>query len=173
MTVQSIAQLFEFPAIQNYVNANAYVWPVSEMTHYVGMSFIMGFIGMLDLRILGFFKGLPIGSLRPYVPLAVIGLCANLFTGLVFMTGTPQHPIFYIDNLSFQMKMAALGLAGVNLVVFRLTGLERTVYATPANADAPAGAKVIAVISLLCWVIVIFGGRLLMYNDTLLYSLGL
>jgi len=173
MTLQGIARVFEIPFMQDYVNGHAYVWPVSEMTHYLGMSFIMGFIGTLDLRILGFFKGLPIGSLRPFVPLAVIGFCANVFTGLVFMTGTPQHPIFYIDNLSFQLKMAALLLAAINLVIFRVTGLEHAVYATPANADAPTGAKVVAVVSLVCWCIVILGGRLLMYNDTLLYSLGL
>ena len=137
------------------------------------MSLIMGLIGVLDLRILGLFKGLPIGALRPFVPLAVIGFIANLITGLVFVTGTPSDPVFYIDNLSFQLKMATLVIAGLNLAIFRITGLEEAVYATPANANAPAAAKPIAVVSIICWMFVIFFGRLLMYNDTLLLFLGL
>jgi uncharacterized membrane protein len=170
---QSIIQLLTIPAMKDYVNNRAWVWPVCEMTHYVGMSLIMGLIGVLDLRILGLFKSLPIGALRPFVPLAVFGFIANLITGLVFLTGTPSDPVFYIDNLSFQLKMATLLIAGLNLAIFRLTGLEEAVYATPANFSAPAAAKPIAVISLVCWVFVIFFGRLLMYNDTLLVFLGL
>jgi uncharacterized membrane protein len=170
---QSIIQLLTIPAMKDFVNGSAWVWPVSEMIHYVGMSLIMGLIGILDLRILGLFKGLPIGALRPFVPLAVIGFIANLITGLVFVTGTPSDPAFYIDNLSFQLKMATMLIAGVNLAIFRITGLEHTVYSTPANASGPAAAKPIAAVSLICWLFVIFFGRLLMYNDTLLAFLGL
>ncbi len=170
---ESVIQLLTIPAMKDFVNGTAWVWPVSEMIHYVGMSLIMGLIGVLDLRILGLFKGLPIGALRPFVPLAVIGFVANFITGMVFVSGTPSDPVFYIDNLSFQLKMATLLLAGVNLVIFRITGLEEAVYATPANASAPSAARPIAVVSLICWLFVIFFGRLLMYNDTLLVFLGL
>ena len=170
---QTIINALTYPAMKDYVNGQAWVWPVCEMTHYVGMSLIMGLIGILDLRILGLFKGLPIAALRPFVPLAVIGFIANIITGLVFMTGTPSDPVFYVDNLSFQLKMATLLIAALNLAIFRLTGLEHAVYATPAGASAPAAAKPIAVISLICWMFVIFFGRLLMYNDTLLVFLGL
>jgi hypothetical protein len=172
-TVENVSQLLTYPAMKDFVNSHAWVWPVAEMTHYVGMSAILGFIGVLDLRILGLFKSLPIGVLRPFVTLALIGLVANLLTGLIFITGTPSDPVFYVENLSFQLKMATLLLAGVNLAVFQLSGLEDTVYATPANASAPAVAKLIAVTSLVCWLLVILFGRLLMYNDTLLEFLGL
>jgi hypothetical protein len=43
----------------------------------------------------------------------------------------------------------------------------------PAGGDAPLSAKVIAGASLVLWFGVIFFGRLIMYNDTLLYALGL
>jgi hypothetical protein len=69
--------------------------------------------------------------------------------------------------------MATLLLALINLVVFRITGLEEKVYAVPAQGDAPAAAKVIAVVSIVCWILVIFFGRLLMYNDSLLLLLGI
>jgi uncharacterized membrane protein len=172
-TTASVAQLLTVPVMKSFVNGHAWVWPVSEMVHYVGMSLIMGLIGVLDLRILGLFRQLPIGALRPFVGLALLGFIANVLSGLVFLTGSPQGPEFYVDNLSFQLKMAVLLLAGLNLVIFQVTGLEKAVYATPSNGTAPSAARVVAVVSLASWVLVIFFGRLLMYNDTLLLFLGL
>ena len=159
--------------MQAFVNGHSWVWPVCEMTHYVGMSLIVGIIGALDLRILGLFKGMPIGALRPLVPWAVVALIGNLLTGIVFVTGTSSGAVFYIDNLSFQLKGLFLLLVVVNLMIFQFSGLERAVYATPAGGNAPPAAKAIAAFSMLSWVLIIIFGRLLMYNDTLLLLLGL
>jgi hypothetical protein len=171
--LERLAETLTIPAVQAFVNDRAWVWPVFEMIHYTGMSLVVGLIGALDLRILGLFKSIPIGALRPLVPLAVIGFVANLVTGFFFVCGTGSGAGFYVLNLSFQLKVLALLVAAINLVIFRLTGLEEAVYGTPANADAPKGAKTIAVVSIVTWVLVIIFGRLLMYNDTLLIFLGM
>jgi uncharacterized membrane protein len=170
---EAIAQFLTVPGMQAFVNAHSWVWPVCEMIHYVGMSLIIGVIGILDLRILGLFKSIPLAGLRPFVPWAVVGFIGNMLTGIVFVTGTNTGAAFYIDNLSFHLKMLFLVLAILNLAIFRLGGLEKKVYETPAGADAPAAAKIVSLFSLVAWVLVIAGGRLLMYNDTLLLFLGL
>ena len=171
--VEAIAHFLTVPGMQAWVNGHDWVWPVCEMTHYVGMSLIIGIIGTLDLRILGLFKSIPIAALRPLVPWAVVGFVGNLLTGLIFVTGTNSGASFYIDNLSFQLKMLLVLLTFANLFIFRLSGLERAVYATPAGASAPAAGKAVAAFSLFAWVLIIFFGRLLMYNDTLLLFLGM
>jgi hypothetical protein len=173
--MEPITQLLTFKAMQHFVDGHSWVWPVCEMTHYVGMSIIVGFIGLTDLRILGLCKRLPIGALKPYVPVVfVVFLLANVLTGLVFVTGNVVGgPATYTENLSFQLKMAVLVIIFINLMVFRFTGLEAAVYGTPANGDAPAAAKVIALVSIVSWLLVIFFGRMLMYNDTLLMFLGI
>ena len=163
----------QLAVLETWVNANDWVWPACEMMHYVGMSLIIGVIGVLDLRILGLFRGIPIGSLRPLVPLAIAGFIGNLVTGIIFVTGTNQGPGFYLDNLSFRLKLLVLVLAFLNLVIFRVTGLEGRVYATAAGGTAPSAAKAVAAFSLISWVLVIFFGRMLMYNDTLLIFLGM
>jgi hypothetical protein len=171
--VETISRFLTVAAMQTFVNANDWVWPVCEMTHYVGMSLIVGIIGTLDLRILGLFKSIPIAALRPLVPWAVVAFIGNLLTGLIFVTGTSSGASFYIDNLSFQLKMMVVLLTFANLFIFRLSGLERAVYATPAGASAPAAAKAVAAFSIVAWVLIIFFGRMLMYNDTLLLFLGM
>jgi hypothetical protein len=143
------------------------------MIHYIGLSLILGIVGGLDLRILGLFRGMPIGALRPLIPLAIVAFIANLLGGIVFVTGMPLGAGFYVTNLSFQLKLVALIIIFVNLMAFRWTGLEERVYAVPAGGDAPGSAKAVAAVSLACWILVIVFGRLLMYNDTLLLFLGL
>jgi hypothetical protein len=79
----------------------------------------------------------------------------------------------YLGNLSFLLKMLLILLAGINLLAFHLAGIARAADAVPAGGEAPTGAKVVAAVSLLSWVGVIFFGRMIMYNDTLLYAFGL
>ena len=142
------------------------------MIHYVGMSLIVGIIGTLDLRILGLFKSLPMAGFRPLVPWAVAGFAGNLVTGIIFVSGKDVGPAYYTDNLSFRLKMLFLLTAFINLLIFQLSDLERRVYATPAGGSAPTAAKAVAVFSLAAWMLVIFFGRTMQYNDTLLMFLG-
>ena len=171
--MESLSEMLTLPGMQAFVNGHAWVWPVCEMIHYIGMSLIVGIIGGLDLRILGFFKSAPIGAFKSFVPLAIAGFVGNLLGGVIFVTGTASGAGFYVENLSFQLKVLMLVIAFGNLLVFQFSGLERRVYAVPAGGDAPVSAKVVAALSLFSWILVIVFGRLLMYNDTLLLFLGM
>ncbi|MGC4029546.1 MAG: hypothetical protein QM696_11775 [Steroidobacteraceae bacterium] len=171
--MESLSALLTLPFMQAFVNDHGWIWPLCEILHYIGLALIVGFIGTLDMRILGLFKSIPIGAFRPFVPVAIIAFAVNLITGTVFVTGTPVGAEFYVQNLSFQLKVLALLIAGANLLIFNLSGLEERVYAVPAGADAPSRARVVAWTSIVSWVAVIVFGRLLMYNDALLYFLGL
>ena len=171
--MDSLSNLLTIPAMQDFVNSHAGVWPIFEMVHYIGMSLIVGIIGGLDLRILGLFKSIPIGAFKAFVPLAIIGFVGNLVGGVVFVTGTASGAGFYVENLSFQLKVLMLVIALANLLFFQFSGLEKRVYAVPAGGDAPGSAKAVAIISIVSWIFVIVFGRLLMYNDTLLIFLGM
>ena len=54
-----------------------------------------------------------------------------------------------------------MALAAVNLAVFYVTGIARTVDGLGPGDDAPASAKIIAATSLFLWVGVMFWGRML------------
>jgi hypothetical protein len=160
-------------ALQIYVSSNDWVWALWQIIHFVGMSLVVGIIGTMDLRILGLFKSIPMAALRPLVPWALAGFVGNLVTGIFFVAGKTPGPSYYTDNLSFRLKMLFVVLAFANLAIFQLSGLEERVYATPAGGSAPAAAKAVAAFSLVAWVLVIFFGRIMQYNDTLLMFLGL
>lgn len=171
--MHSLSQALTWPWMQDFVNTYGWLWPFFEVIHYTGMSLIVGVVIALDLRILGLYKGIPIGAFKPLVNLAILGFILNLIGGIVFVTGTNTGAEFYVENLSFQCKVVAMAIAIANLLIFRFSGLEHRVYQVPAGGIAPGSAKAVAWISLVSWTSVIIFGRLLMYNDTLLYFLGL
>ncbi len=135
-----------------------WIWPLCETLHFMGMAMLVGIVGLLDLRMLGFVKGLPIAPLNRLLPWGIAGFVINLITGFVFFAGDPFQ---YIHNNIFWMKVLFILLAGVNVGAFYLTGISRRVHAVKAGEDAPGTAKFIAATSLLLWIGVMYWGRML------------
>ena len=135
-----------------------WIWPLCETLHFVGLALLVGIVGMFDLRVLGVGKGLPLGPLQRLMPWAILGFLVNLITGFLFFTGDPFQ---YIHNVAFGFKMLFIGLAGINVIVYYMSGLYRRVDSVAAGQDAPAAAKVVAAISLCLWIGVMYWGRML------------
>ena len=172
--MEALSDLLAATNLVAFVNDNDWVWPVGEMLHFVGMALLIGTIGLVDLRILGVGKGLPIASLEKLVPWGVAGFVMNAATGFMFIAGNPVGgPMEYLANLSLQLKMLLVLIAGINVLVFYFAGIAKEVDTLGPSGDAARSAKVVAAISLVAWFGVILFGRLIMYNDTLLYALGL
>ena len=160
--------------IGDFVATHDWVWPVCETLHFVGMCTLLGTVGAVDLRILGVAKGIPIKLLEKFIPLGVIAFIINAVTGFIFISGNPVGgPMEYLTNLSLQLKMLIVLIAGINLLIFYVAGIEKTLDGVPADGNAPGRAKAIAAVSLFAWIMVIIMGRFIMYNDTLLYALGM
>jgi hypothetical protein len=71
------------------------------------------------------------------------------------------------------IKLALIAIAGINLFAWYATGIAASAKQTAPEGDVVPAARVIAGVSVVMWVGVIIFGRLIMYNDTLLYALGL
>lgn len=172
--MESLSNLLLTLGLDEIVNAYDWLWPVFEILHFIGMAALIGTVGLVDLRILGVGKGIPIGQLERLIPIGVAGFIVNALTGFVFIAGNPVGgPIEYLSNLSLQLKLLLILIAGINLFAFYWTGIARATNAVAPDGDAPRGAKIVAGTSLVAWFGVIFFGRMIMYNDTLLWALGL
>jgi hypothetical protein len=134
-------------------------WPTAESIHFLGLSLLVGTIGLFDLRLLGVAKRIPIAALHKLIPWGLLGYGINVVSGLAFLMTEPDQ---YIYNPAFHFKVLFMAVAGFNASAFYLTGYHR-VTAPGAPADAPRSAKIIATISLCMWVGVIIGGRLLTF----------
>jgi hypothetical protein len=140
-------------------------WAFMMDMHFIGLSLLIGVIGALDLRMLGFAKDIPLAPMHKLVPFAIVGFVINLITGVLAFIGMP---IFYTYDTAFWLKMFAILLAGVNVGVFYLTGVFRKVEGLGAGEDAPISAKLIAASSMFLWISVIMLGRYIqVFEDTI------
>jgi hypothetical protein len=138
----------------------AWVWAISQVVHFFGMSLLFGCIALLDLRILGIGISSPVSAVNQFVPWGICGFIMNVITGSLFFLG---QPLQYVDNPGFWLKMLFIFLAGGNIAIFYLTGIADRVEVLEAGDEAPLAAKVIAGSSLVLWVGVMFFGRMLPY----------
>ena len=137
--------------------------PLCESLHFIGMALLIGVVSVLDLRMLGMARRLPLGPLQRLAPWAVLGFVINLITGAVFIAANPRQYLGPPLSLSFAAKMLFIVLAGLNAILFYVSGLKRAVDGVEAGSDAPLGAKISAAVSLLLWVGVMYWGRMLQF----------
>jgi len=143
--------------VAEFVNDSFWAWPVLEDVHFLGLSLLVGAIGLLDLRMLGLAKAIPAAALHRFVPVGIAGFLLCLVTGALFFT---SKPALYIHNPAFYLKMLFIVLAGLNVMVFYLVAFRDVERMGPGDS-APVAAKAIGAISLILWVGVICFGRLL------------
>jgi len=161
-TLGTIVHLFE-PTPWKFTEAmtyNKWWWAFIMDLHFLGLVLLIGTVGALDLRIMGFARQLPLEPLHRLVPWALAGFGINLVTGLLAFIGMPE---FYTLDYAFWVKLLAILLLGLNAAAFYLTGVFDGVKDLGPGEDAPFSAKLVAASSLILWFAVILLGRYIQY----------
>lgn len=148
--------------INHVVLGYAWTWPTLETLHFLGLSLLMGTLIIMDLRLIGFQRIIPLSAVHSLMPVAIFAFSINLITGIGFIFGDPR---LYSGNWSFWAKMILVLLAGVNFVVYYIA-VEPKLKKLEPMAATPALAKAVGVASLLFWSGVLSFGRLLPYLGT-------
>jgi len=142
-----------------WMRNSQWAWPVLESLHFIGMSVLIGTIGLFDLRLLGFARGVPYAALHRLIPVGIAAYTLNLLTGVCFLSGTPDQ---YLFNPAFRFKVTFMAVAGLN-VLFFYTRVFRRLQQLPADSPPPLGARLAGAVSLTMWVGVMSAGRLLTF----------
>ncbi len=158
--IDALTHWLESTALSHWFLSNgAWTWPMAESLHFIGLTLLVGSIVMIDLRILGLGKGIRIADLHTLVRFTIAGFLLNVFTGSLFLIGQPDQ---YFLNRAFHFKLAFLAIAGLNVLVFYSAVFRRLKQLGPHD-EAPLPARLMAGLSLLCWIGVICAGRLLTF----------
>jgi hypothetical protein len=142
-----------------FVRNSDWAWPVLESFHFTGMAVLVGVVGLFDLRLMGFARGVPVLALHRLIPLGLAGFSVNVLTGYCFLTAMPYQ---YLFNSAFHYKVLFLGVAGLNVLVF-YSATFRRLAKLDADGPPPLAARVAGAVSLCAWVGVMSAGRLLTF----------
>ena len=141
------------------VQETTWLFPLYETAHFLGLCILFGSILVVDLRLLGVGRRVPIDAFLPFIPASLVGFALSLISGLALFA---SDPFTYWPNLGFRAKMLLLVLGGLNALWFALA--ERRRMSTLSGIDTEPSAKLSAALSLTIWVTVIILGRLLPYS---------
>jgi hypothetical protein len=164
-----VAYWLRWPSVEQFLMDRTWAWPLCEIFHFVGLILLFGAVGMFDLRLLGFGKGIRPAVLSRLIPWGVFGFALCVGTGFVFVSGivanVGTHPyVVLTTNLWLQLKLVCIALAGLNLLVFYVSGMARVVEQLGPFDRVPRMAQFIGATSLLLWTSVVYFGRLIPWD---------
>lgn len=150
----------EASALGAAMRSSLWLYPAVEIVHILGFAILVGSVAMLDLRLLGLSRKLPVSALaRHLLPWTLGSLVLVIPSGLAMFAA---HAGDFVSNPAFVAKIGLLMAAGANAAAFH-AGVYQTVKAWDIGAAAPVAARLHAAASLAIWVAVISCGRLLAY----------
>src|SRR5205085_1642915 len=155
----ALLQYIENSGFSQWVKQSGSLWafPGILLLHTYGMAILVGVIAGIDLKILGLMPALPLAPLRKFLPLVWLAFWLNAITGTMLLAADATTKL---TNPDFGIKMAFIVVA---VIAQRM--IQSRVFGDPEIDRRPftANAKMLAVMSLVCWLGAITAGRLLAY----------
>jgi hypothetical protein len=126
--------------------------------HTFGLALLVGANLVVDLRLLGVARSIPLAPLKRLFPIMWIGFAMNAATGILLVFAYPTKSL---TNLDFYVKLTIIGFA-----VWVMQKLQRQVFddSSLSEADMTARGTTLARWSLVLWFAAIAAGRLLAYT---------
>ena len=148
----------ESTALAVWVGESPSIWalPTILTLHTAGMAVLVGASWMLDLRLLGVGRRVPVSAFRWVFPLAGIGLVVNLLTGVLLFI---KNATTWGTSIPFLIKMSFVVASVATLVPLR-SYVVRSDGGHPVVSGNP---RLLAVASILAWTGAVTAGRLLAY----------
>ncbi|MDP2007298.1 MAG: hypothetical protein Q8K45_16600 [Rubrivivax sp.] len=144
----------EFPRFEGipWLASSSWAYPALEVVHLVGIALLLGSLVVVELRVWGAAPALPLVALaRLAMPVTLSGFGLVVVSGLLLFAANPND---MLANRAFLLKLALVGMAGLNAAFFHARG-------SLARHDGLARAQ--TVLSLGLWLAAIICGRWIAY----------
>ncbi len=143
------------------IRESTWAEPIIETVHVLTLTVFLGFVILLDLRLLDLIlRRTPVSRVFQRLnPFLFGSFAVMLITGISLFAG---DPVLFYSTVFFKLKMVLLLAAALNVVVFGLT-LGRSLPQWDTLSHTPRGAKITGLVSLVLWIGVVACGRGIAY----------
>jgi hypothetical protein len=146
-----------------YVMRNSGLWTYGlvNLAHIIGVATLFGSILMLDLRLLGVWRNIPLASLsKPATVLGSIGFVLAILTGLGLLATQATE---YLGNPFFYIKIPAIALGFANVLLIHRSAAWAAHRVRDLSMREERQLALMGGVSLLCWTTAIGTGRMTGY----------
>jgi hypothetical protein len=143
-----------------WVHESPSIWaqPTVLTLHTMGMGVLVGASWVLDLRLLGISRNVPLSAFRWVFPSVTVGLIVNLVTGVLLFA---QRATTWGTSIPFLFKMGLVIASVATLAPIRS-------HVVRGDTDSPqlrGRFRFLAIASILAWAGAVTAGRLLAYLE--------
>lgn len=137
-----------------------YLYPFVNFGHVVGIALLFGAILPLDLRLMGFWKSVPLYDLkRVLVPVSVLGVLVTVATGVLMISVRANE---YLAMPVMQLKLSLIIFAVLNALALRLVPAWRLLAQVDSRGTI-SRFRWAGILSAALWLSVIGCGRAIGY----------
>ncbi len=138
-----------------------WTYSVVNLTHILGVAMLFGSILILDLRLLGLWKQVPLSALSaPVVSIAGIGLVVALISGSGLLATKATE---YVGNPFLYIKFPAIGLGLLNIWLLHRSSAWRAHRVRALEPREESQLRRMGGVSLASWLTAISAGRMIGY----------
>ena len=154
--------MLENSAFGSWVRESSSIWayPTILFMHTVGLGFLVGLNVVIDLRVLGFARRVPLAPLEKFYRVMWAAFWINAASGAALLvadaTTKMTNPVFYI-------KLTFIALAVATMVRLRRCAFGGSAAKESDRVGKPRGGRRLAIASLILWAGAITAGRLMAY----------
>jgi hypothetical protein len=142
-----------------WVRGELWGWPLALTVHAFGTAVVIGFIFIINLRLLGLFESIPYSSLNRLFPVIWVALVLQFLSGFALWMTKPTQ---YVADVAFVLKFS-LVIVGVILTFYFYGTIKREAASWEAKgAVSSRGLKFVAA-TFLVWCGVLVAGRMTAY----------
>ena len=141
--------------------SGVWAYGVINLTHILGVATLFGSVLVLDLRLLGLWRSVPLAAIAaPTVPLAACGFVVAALSGIALITTNATE---YAGNPFLLIKFPAIALGLLNIGVLRFLPAWRARRVREPSPRERAQLAAAGGVSLACWLTAISAGRMIGY----------
>jgi len=154
-------------------NSGVWTYGIVNLTHILGVGSLFGSVLLLDLRLLGAWRGVPLSSMlgawrgvplssiaRPTVPVATTGFLVAAASGVCLAATNATE---YIGNPFLLIKFPAIAVGLGNVAVLSRLAAWKSRHTREPNVREQRQLAAAGAVSLLSWLTAVSAGRLAGY----------
>lgn len=157
MSILELCEWIENTGFATAIRESAFLFPAIESLHVIALTFVVGSIWIVDLRLLGLAsRNRAVTAVTSEIlPWTWAGFALAAITGLALFSSIATR---YYENIPFRIKMLLLVIAGLNMLLFHATTYRRVIH-WDADTTPPLAARLAGGLSILFWVAIVAFGR--------------
>jgi hypothetical protein len=141
--------------------SGVWTYGVVNLIHILGVSSFFGAVLVLDLRLLGAWRKVPLSQIsKPTVPVAATGFAIAAMSGICLLATKATE---YVGNPFLYIKFPAISLGLLNVVALSSLPAWRQHRIRELTSRERSKLAVFGGISLVCWLTAITAGRMIGY----------